>query len=124
MLDNSCRAMLNEPRRPMCKQRRRQHWYSEIGREFATHSTVNHAADEYVNRKTGATTNKAENFFSQLKRSLDGTFHHVSKDHLPRYLVEFDYRYSHRRISDTARMEHMVGRIEGRRLTYKRTKTA
>ena len=35
---------------------------------------------------TGATTNRAEGFFSQLKRSLDGTHHHVSHEHLHRYV--------------------------------------
>jgi hypothetical protein len=33
-------------------------------------------------------TNVAENHFSQLKRSIDGTFHHVSREHLERYLTE------------------------------------
>ena len=32
------------------------------------------------------TTNAVEGFFSQLKRSIDGTNHHVSRTHLPRYL--------------------------------------
>lgn len=32
-------------------------------------------------------TNQAENFFSQLKRSIDGTHHNVSVQHLPRYLA-------------------------------------
>jgi transposase-like protein len=97
-------------------------WYNQLGREFRSHSTVNHAADEYLNRRTGATTNAAENFFSQLKRSLDGTHHHVSKVHLSRYLAEFDYRYTHRKISDTSRMEMLVGATPMRRLTYKRVR--
>jgi hypothetical protein len=29
--------------------------------------------------------------FSQLKRSIDGTHHHISKEHLPRYLAHFDF---------------------------------
>lgn len=47
-------------------------------------------------------TNKAENFCSQLKRSVDGTHHHVSVEHLPRYLAEFGFRYSTRMMTDTA----------------------
>ncbi|MGI8806523.1 MAG: transposase [Acidimicrobiales bacterium] len=39
----------------------------------------------------------AEGLFSQLKRSLDGTHHHVSVQHLPRYLAEFDFRYTTRK---------------------------
>src|SRR5271163_4769056 len=42
----------------------------------------------------------AEGYFSQLKRSLDGTYHHVSVEHLPRYLAEFEYRYSTCKMSD------------------------
>ena len=38
------------------------------------------------------TTNHAEGYFSQLKRSIDGTHHHVSQEHLGRYLAEFDFR--------------------------------
>lgn len=39
-------------------------------------------------------TNLTEGYFSQLKRSIDGTYHHVSRKHLQRYLNEFDFRYS------------------------------
>jgi hypothetical protein len=60
-----------------------------------------------------------EGYFSQLERSLDGTHHHVSVEHLPRYLAEFDFRYTTRKISDTARMERMVTQAGGRRLTYR-----
>jgi transposase-like protein len=99
-------------------------WYGPLGRGFISHATVNHSADEYVDWITGASTNKAENFFSQLKRSIDGTYHHVSREHLPRYLTEFDYRFSTCKLSDGERMERLVRRAEGRRLTYKRVRTS
>lgn len=57
--------------------------------------------------------------FSQLKRSIDGTHHHVSAEHLPRYLAEFDFRYSTRKLDDSARLQRMVDQAEGRRLSYK-----
>jgi transposase-like protein len=43
----------------------------------------------------GKETNKntVEGYFSILKRGIVGTFHHVSQQHLKRYLAEFDYRY-------------------------------
>jgi hypothetical protein len=63
-------------------------------------------------------TNQAENYFSQLKRSIDGTHHHVSKEHLPRYLAEFDFRYSTCKLSDSERLQRMVDQTQGRRLTY------
>ena len=84
---------------------------------MAGHESVDHKAGEYV--RNGVTTNMAETFFSQLKRSVDGTHHHVSAKHLPRYLAEFDYRFSTRKLSDSARMSDFMGRTGGRRLTYR-----
>jgi transposase-like protein len=98
-------------------------WYRQLGTEFQSHKTVNHSASQYVRYEDRevVTSNAAENFFSQLKRSLDGTHHHVSRVHLPRYLAEFDYRYSTRQVSDAARMARLLSQVGGRRLTYQRT---
>jgi len=65
------------------------------------------------------TTNTVESFFSLLKRGVDGTFHHVSKKHLHRYLSEFDFRYNNRGISDSDRREVALQQFEGKRLMYK-----
>jgi len=92
--------------------------YAGAGREMAGHFTVDHSAGQYVS-KSSLGTNLAENYFSQLKRSLDGTHHHVSREHLHRYLAEFDYRHSTHEMSDTARVNHLMGRIGNRRLTYR-----
>ncbi len=92
--------------------------YRPLAAEFLSHETVNHDEDEYV--RGNVTTNHAEGYFSQLKRSVDGTHHHVSKEHLPRYLAEFDFRFSTRKLDDTARMLRLMGQTGGRRLTYKR----
>ena len=91
--------------------------YKPIGRWFASHEVVNHGEGEYV--RGNATTNHAEGYFSQLKRSLDGTHHHVSEVHLPRYLAEFAFRYSTRKMTDTDRLGVLVGRAGGRRLSYR-----
>jgi len=64
-------------------------------------------------------TNQAENFFSQLKRLIDSTHHHVSVARLDRYLAEFDFRYTTRKDSDTVRMVQMIDQVAGRRLTYR-----
>jgi len=90
----------------------------EPGKTFVLHETVNHHAKRY-RTATGATTNLAEGFFSQLKRSLDGTHHHVSQEHLHRYLAEFDFRYSTRKVHDWTRMDLLIQQAN-RRLTYKR----
>jgi transposase-like protein len=90
--------------------------YRSLGRSFAAHDAVNHMAREWV--RGDVSTNQAEAYFSQLKRSLDGTFHHVSREHLQRYVDEFDFRYTTRRSTDTERMARIVGGSGGRRLTY------
>ena len=59
------------------------------------HDTVNHRRWEYVRGKVH--TNTIEGFWSQLKRSIDGTHHHVSSRWLHRYTSEHAWRYSHRR---------------------------
>jgi transposase-like protein len=96
--------------------------YDRLRPELVAHHTVNHKDDEYVRYDNGRTitTNRAEGYFSQLKRSIDGTHHHVSREHLQRYLDEFDFRYSTRKLNDGARLQRMVDQVDGRRLTYKR----
>lgn len=91
--------------------------YPVVARDLAGHASVNHSKGEYV--RDGVSTNKAENYFSQLKRSIDGTHHHVSVDHLGRYLAEFDFRYSTHRIKDSERVDELMGRVAGMRLTYR-----
>ena len=93
--------------------------YRIIGPEFAGYDTVNHGANEYV--RGDAHTNTIEGYFSILKRGITGTYHHVSQQHLKRYLAEFDFRYNERSargVSDAERAEKALRGIEGKRLTY------
>ena len=92
--------------------------YRSIGRDFASHASVNHNIGEYV--RGDVSTNQAESYFAQLKRSLDGTHHHVSREHLHRYVSEFDFRFSTCKETDMERMRRIVGRVHGRRLTYRK----
>jgi transposase-like protein len=92
--------------------------YIPVGQQFAKHIRVDHDRGQYVIE--GAGTNLCENFFGQLKRSIDGTHHRVSAEHLPRYLAEFDFRYTTRKESDTERFARVMGQVGGRRLAYKR----
>jgi len=94
------------------------HYYPRIVGDFAAHSSVDHSKDEYV--RGDVSTNQAETYFSQLKRSVDGTHHHVSREHLARYLAEFDFRFSTCKKTDTDRMRKLLRRqVAGRRLTYR-----
>jgi hypothetical protein len=52
-------------------------------------------------------------YFSQLKRSIDGTHHHVSKTHLDRYLAQFDFLYSLCKASDSVRMCALIRQAGG-----------
>src|SRR5579862_7336680 len=89
--------------------------YKLVGREYASHEVVDHS-EEYV--RGDAHTNTAENFFSLLKRGINGIYHHVSEAHLPRYLAEFDYRYNNRHITDAERTRKALSMVEGKRLHY------
>jgi transposase-like protein len=92
--------------------------YIGMAPDFAGgHQSVNHNDAEYV--RGDVTTNHAEGYFSQLKRSLDGTQHHVSVEHLPRYLAEFDFRYSTRELNDSERLRTLMDATGARRLSYK-----
>lgn len=95
--------------------------YRGLDAEYAGHSTVNHTAKEYVRQEPGTlvTTNTIESFFSLLKRGVMGTFHHISKRHLPRYLDEFAFRWDARKISDRERTILAIKATEGKRLMLK-----
>jgi transposase-like protein len=85
------------------------------------HDQVNHSNQEYGRYEGGIciSTNTVEGFFSLLKRGINGTFHHVSPQHLHRYLSEFDFRYNNRKITDGERTCKMIGKVAGKRLMYK-----
>jgi transposase-like protein len=84
------------------------------------HKIVNHGAGEYVRGE--AHTNTIEGYFSILKRGITGVYHHVSQQHLHRYLAEFDFRYSNRvklGVDDKQRAVLALLGVQGKRLTYK-----
>ena len=93
--------------------------YRGLEHEFATHEVVNHQDFEYV--RGDVHTNTAENFFSILKRGINGVYHHVSEAHLHRYLSEFDFRYNNRianGVDDAERTRRALRGTIGRRLMY------
>ena len=91
---------------------------------FADHQSVDHGRKEYV-RVSDRTvhTNTIEGFFSIFKRGMKGTYQHCGKQHLHRYLAEFDFRYSERiklGVNDSQRADKALKGISGKRLTYRR----
>jgi transposase-like protein len=101
-------------------------WYPEIGAEFSSHDTVNHAKDEYA-RWEGTklvSTNSVEGYYSIFKRGMKGIYQHCKEKNLHRYLAEFDFRYSNRMrlgVDDVQRTELAIKGIKGKRLTYRTT---
>src|SRR5450756_1375589 len=90
-----------------------------LGRRYEKHDSVNHSIGEYV--RGDVHTNTIEGYFSILKRGINGTFHHVSQQHLKRYLAEFDFRYNERMalgVNDKTRAAKALKGIVGKRLTY------
>lgn len=88
--------------------------YKGLGKEFADHQTVNHGSGEYV--RDNVHTNTAEGYFSLLKRGITGTYHHISQQHLDRYLAEFNFRYNSRKVEDGIRMLLAIDGAKGKRL--------
>lgn len=81
------------------------------------HHTVNHSAGEYV--RFFAHTNGVESFWALLKRGIVGIYHHVSPKHLDRYVTEFAYRYNRRTMGEGQRVNDLLNKVSGKRLTYK-----
>ena len=95
--------------------------YRGLGKEFHRHSTIRHKWGVYA-RKEGDTlisTNTIEGYFSILKRGINGVYHHVGKQHLHRYLSEFDFRYNSRGMQDGERSLLAIRKVAGKRLTYR-----
>jgi len=85
------------------------------------HESVDHSKFEWA--RGDVHTNTLEGFFSIFKRGLVGTYQHMDKKHLDRYLAEFDFRMNTRAklgISDGERTRIAMKGIEGKRLTYRR----
>ena len=89
--------------------------YQSLGKIF-THKTVVHSASQYV--VGNCHTNTIENFWSTLKRGINGIYHHVSEKHLERYLDEYANRYNNRHLTSQERFELFLGQSESV-LSYK-----
>ena len=71
--------------------------YKTLNRIGYQHATVNHRMGQY--RKGKAHTQTIEGLWSQMKRSMDGTYHVVSPKYLQSYVDEFVFRYNFRDVS-------------------------
>jgi transposase-like protein len=91
--------------------------YNGLAPEYAGHDTVCHSAGEYARGEVH--TNTAESSFAVVKRGLIGIYHNVSKEHLHRYIAQFDFVWNNREMNDGERTIAAIQSAEGKRLTYK-----
>lgn len=66
--------------------------YKRLAKLGFDHSSVNHNKLEFARGEIN--TNTIEGFWSQLKRSINGTYHVVSPKYLQLYVDEFAFRYN------------------------------
>ncbi len=93
--------------------------YMDISPDYV-HSVVNHL-ENYVSGRVH--TNGLENFWSLLKRGLNGTYVAVEPFHLFRYVDEQAFRYNNRAtkdnpLTDADRFHLALSQIAGKRLTF------
>ena len=94
--------------------------YHYLNRDFP-HEFVRHGKGEYG--RGPIHTNTIEGYFSIFKRGMRGVYQHCGKQHLQRYLTEFDFRYSNRAalgVEDAERTTLALKGAVGKRLTYRR----
>jgi transposase-like protein len=80
------------------------------------HEVVNHL-ETYVDGNVH--TNGIENFWSLLKRGINGTYVSVEPFHLFRYVDEEAFRFNNRLpMTDADRFSYLIRKVVGKRLTY------
>jgi transposase-like protein len=93
--------------------------YPHLSAEYI-HEVINHL-EGYVREHVH--TNGIENFWSLLKRGLNGTYISVEPFHLDAYVTEQAFRFNNRAtkdnpLTDADRFALAVSQISGKRLTY------
>ena len=89
--------------------------YSDVKTKF-NHKIVNHSAKQFVDGMVHV--NDVENYWSHLKRSINGIYHWVSVKHLDSYCNEMSYRFNSRGKTDCSRFDYVLAHLTGR-LTWK-----
>jgi transposase-like protein len=96
--------------------------YKQPLKDYKRHDRVVHSRFEYARHNPDGTVshvNTCESWFSLLKRGVFGAWHCVSREHLPKYVNEFEYRWNTRKQTDGERMASFVPLISGKRLLYR-----
>ena len=97
--------------------------YKALGMYYK-HDSVNHSDKEYVRLDTSRKsfkihTNTVEGFCGLVKKTINGTYHWVSKKHLQKYLIECDFRYNTKEFeTESARFDCFL-QNKASKLSYK-----
>ena len=92
--------------------------YGGLGPLFFDHQSVNHSLKQWVDGICH--TNSIESVWAVLRRSIVGSWHHVSRKHLIRYVNEAAFRLNEGNceIDTIDRMEALVRGMAGKRVRY------
>ena len=87
------------------------------------HDSVKHKDKQYakeseVVKGVWVTTNKIENMFSVLKKTINGMHNIVGDEHMERYANMYSFRRSVSDLSPYEKMEKLFSQIDDTRLTY------
>lgn len=82
------------------------HTYKSLPKMGYQHKTVEHTKREYVKGETH--TNTIEGFWGHFKNSVRGTHRSISRKHMQKYLVEFEFRFNLRRDASSAMFDRLV----------------
>ena len=88
--------------------------YNPLAQDYV-HKVIDHA-EKYAEDQVH--TNGLENFWSLLKRAINGTYVSIEPFHLFRYLDEQAFRFNNREMNDGQRFAKVARSVFGKRLTY------
>ncbi len=94
--------------------------YTDESRSYLglpNHESVKHGVGEYVRGQVS--TNGLESFWAMLKRGHTGVYHSMSKQHLHRYVAEFEGRHNMRELDTKDQMGTLMANGKGKQLRYK-----
>ena len=98
------------------------HAYNNLKNNYK-HDIIKHSANEYVriDARTSVKihTNTIEGYWGLVKRTINGTYHWVSKKHLQKYLLECDFRYNTKEVEIESERFDFFLQNKSSKLSYK-----
>jgi len=80
--------------------------YRNLRKMGYRHGSVNHGREQWVDGKTH--TNTIEGFWSHFKCSMRGTHRSISRQHMQKYLGEFEFRFNLRRDVSSTMFDRLI----------------